>query len=172
MRACVLFAAFLLAASCQFDEGGVSAGSGDAAPADAGTAGPDARADANRADAAVPCTDRDGDGFLAVGILGSYCGEDADLDCDDDDARAFPGQGEYYDTPRTHGGYDFDCDGVDEHLDDTKGGECRSEWWNCGGTGWVAGIPDCGGQGSWHVCEDTSDGCVETSSTNTRMACN
>ena len=45
------------------------------------------------------------------------------------------------------------------------------QWWQCNGSGWVAGVPGCGGQGSWHVCASTDEGCAETSSTNTRMAC-
>jgi hypothetical protein len=170
----VVLAAATLLCACSFDEGGVHGdgdGDGDGDLADAADpAAIDARADANRPDAAVPCTDRDDDGHLAIGIEGSDCG--LMLDCDDDDPRAFPGQGEYFDTPRAGvGGYDFNCNGDEETLDSTLGGECREEWWSCNGTGWVAGVPGCGGQGSWHVCASTDDGCAETSSTNTRMAC-
>ncbi len=167
MRACAAIAALALAA-CQFDESGLPGdGTGDGAPADEDAAAPDARPD-EPPDAAVPCTDRDGDDWMAVGIEGSDCG--AVLDCDDQDDRAFPGQTEYFSTPRASGGFDFDCDGAESKIDDTQGGECAVDWWNCVGTGWVGGVPDCGDPGTWHVCED-QQGCRETSSTNTAMAC-
>jgi hypothetical protein len=52
--------------------------------------------------------DNDGDGVLRDD---AQCGG---TDCDDDDARAKPGQMSYFDTPRASGGYDFNCDNVDE----------------------------------------------------------
>ncbi len=52
--------------------------------------------------------DLDGDGVLRED---AQCGG---TDCDDDDARVYPLQTAYFDTPRTNGGYDFNCDGIQE----------------------------------------------------------
>jgi hypothetical protein len=51
--------------------------------------------------------DADGDGALAIA-----CGGD---DCDDGDARVHPGQMSFFTTPAAGGGYDFDCNGTEEH---------------------------------------------------------
>lgn len=167
MRACGAIVAIALAA-CQFDESGVPGlGSPDGAAPAADAGAPDAGR-IEPPDAAEPCTDRDDDGWVAVGIEDSDCGPI--LDCDDDDDRAFPGQTEYFTTARTSGGFDFDCDGEESKIDDTQGGECAPDWWSCGGTGWVGGVPDCGDPGTWHTCED-QQGCNETSSQNISMAC-
>ncbi len=64
--------------------------------------------------------DLDGDGQLR---------DDADCggnDCDDADARAFLGQTDFFDTPRASGGYDFDCNGIEEGNHATSCG-CAGE---------------------------------------------
>lgn len=55
----------------------------------------------------VDC-DFDNDGALRDD---AHCGG---TDCDDADSRAKPGQTAFFTTPRSIGGYDFDCDGVAE----------------------------------------------------------
>ncbi|NUO48714.1 MAG: hypothetical protein HOV80_07650 [Polyangiaceae bacterium] len=57
---------------------------------------------------AAPDCDFDQDGQLRADL---HCGGN---DCDDSDARVWPGQDEFFDTPRASGGYDFNCDGIDE----------------------------------------------------------
>ncbi len=60
--------------------------------------------------------DADADGFgagTAVWDVVAPAGYVAiDGDCDDDDDRARPDQTQAFDTPRTDGQWDFDCDGV------------------------------------------------------------
>jgi hypothetical protein len=56
-------------------------------------------------------TDNDKDGYYTVAVSGKAA------DCDDNDARAFPGQSAYFRTPRNSGGgptsaFDFNCDGT------------------------------------------------------------
>ena len=62
--------------------------------------------------------DVDEDGFIRDD---PHCvGNDKDRDCDDNDARAHPGQTDFFDTPRASGGYDFDCNGTDEPQEPTS----------------------------------------------------
>jgi len=72
------------------------------------------------------------------------------LDCDDADPRVFPGQTEFFDTPRVGlGGFDFDCDG-DETFAEPEYVECNPPV--CGSApGWsrLFAIPDCGAIGHW-----------------------
>jgi len=77
------------------------------------------------------------------------------LDCDDNDARVHPEQTEFFATPRSIGGFDFDCSGAAEHKTPTScacsghallvptgevgcgvNGQLRSCWWAglCGHT--------------------------------------
>jgi len=172
MRVGVAITLVMLVGGCAFDERGVPGGLAGAdarMPGDGASGGADAATtDAGSPDAAVPCADRDHDGFFVVAIPDSDCGDQ--LDCDDGDDRAFPGQTDYFSTPRTSGGFDFNCDGNQTPIDTTQGGACQTDWWSCTGTGWVGGVPDCGNPGTYHTCEDQG-GCTETSSVNTAMAC-
>ena len=67
--------------------------------------------------AAAPLTivmpDRDGDGHRA------------DVDCDDTDARAYPGASGWHETPRNAGGFDFNCDGQESPYWIGYGGYCN-----------------------------------------------
>ncbi len=77
------------------------------------------------------------------------------MDCDDNDARAFPGQTAFYDTERTSGGYDFDCNNVEEGERAVEcavlpgSGQCPPEFLNTPGTEVGCGDPhplvDCNG---------------------------
>lgn len=162
-------------AGCRFDEGGLPGGerSDARAPADAPSVPGPADAggdDPDVPDAAVPCTDRDEDGYLAVGIPGSDCGA---IDCDDADDRVFPGQQNYYDQEAAGGGFDFDCNGIEEPLYTQVGGECTGDWWgtSCSGTGYYNGVPDCGQVGQWHSCADQDGECREVSASDRPMPC-
>jgi hypothetical protein len=56
--------------------------------------------------------DFDGDGQLREGAA---CGG---TDCDDNDTRVWYGQPDFFEAPRSRGGYDFNCDGAEfsEHA--------------------------------------------------------
>lgn len=164
---------FALGGGCVFDQSGVPdtiAGAVDAAVgAGDGTTGPSV-SDAQPvtfADAAL-CRDDDGDQFQIVGVPGSSCGEN--LDCDDRDPLAYPGQPDFFTVPRTGGGFDFNCDGNEERSDTEVGSDCGWDWWDCVGTGWVGSAPACGQEGTWHRCED-SGGCRETERVMRTMSC-
>lgn len=172
-RGCgLVFAAGLVAAGCQFNEGGlpgafqpgVDGGRAAVDGAPAADASPNAPIDAPP----EPCLDSDMDGFMIVNVDGATCGPE--LDCDDAEPNAFPGQIDFFDVPAASGGFDYDCNGVEEPQDTTQGGTCESDWWECIGSGWNGDVPACGVEGTWHTCEDVN-GCTETSSFATRMPC-
>ena len=103
-----------------------------------------------------------------MGIPGSDCGEQ--LDCDDQDGSAYPGQPDFFDVPRSSGGYDYDCDGVETRIDTREGSNCGWDWFDCVGTGWTGGVPACGESGTFHVCQ-SGGGCNEVSSSTIKMKC-
>lgn len=78
-------------------------------------------ADASRFSAAALRDDLDGDGF-AAGFAQSACiGDDVPTqkkvrarDCDDVDVEAFPGQGRRFLRERASGGFDFNCNAIEE----------------------------------------------------------
>lgn len=102
--------------------------------------------------------DGDGDGFgdatnSAVSCTGAPTGRVANkTDCCDADARAKPGQTEWFDEvdgQSNCGGYDFDCDGV-EVQSDIRTAHCGGGGGGCGcDVGWVGQIPSCGNSGSY-----------------------
>lgn len=116
-------------------------------------------------------TDLDNDDFGA-GPIGWFCGASAPAgrstnanDCCDTDPRARPGQPVFLLDPRTGcGGYDFDCNGADEHqytgTDACQSmGECATEDRECtGGTGWADSTePACGATATYiPVCRVVS----------------
>ncbi len=174
VRGLVLLVGLCLTA-CQFDESGLAAVSDSG-----GVSSPDAAIvvidGASVVDAVVPidahvapCVDSDGDTFLVINQPDANC--PGPLDCDDDDVDAYPGQESYYDMERTSGGYDYNCDGEETRFNTTGGGNCRFEWWECLGTGWVNGVPECGQLGTYHVCEDVGGDCQETSRVDANMLC-
>ena len=92
------------------------------------------------------CADADVDGDGFEGPLG------AGADCDDADADAWPGQPAWFPVERTGGGFDYDCDGVEE-LRYPSAFACASP---CGtlADGWIDGqdpadAPSCGETGSF-----------------------
>jgi hypothetical protein len=167
-----VLAAVVVLFGCRFDERGLAGPPRDAAGADDGGVVDrgDAADDGGWADAAAPCVDRDDDGFLAVGVPDADCEPPAD--CDDSDPDAYPGQTESFSEPRTSGGFDYDCDGVDSPaLDTTQGGDCYWDWFSCEGTGWYGPVPACGQQGIWHTCAPDDYRCVESGAELLRMPC-
>lgn len=154
----------LVFGGCAFDE------SGNLSPGtDGSTGGADAGAmpgiDASSAPA---CLDDDGDGFERS-VNGAVCA--TANDCDDADPRAHPTQGEFFDTARTGGGYDFDCSGAELQEDTRSGKTCAFEFFVCRGTGWTTPVPPCGEVGVWHRCRADFLECKETSVASIRMSC-
>ncbi len=110
--------------------------------------------------------DRDGDGYGAehgkpIVMPGEYCPRRharVGGDCADKDARAFPGQQEYFDTPvqGTGGSWDFSCDGQEELRYTDPPVDCEGQptellcqqWSDLFGPHWVKAIPDCGEKGA------------------------
>lgn len=82
-------------------------------------------------------------------------------DCDDNDNRAFPGQTQYFSTPRTSGGFDFNCDG-NEALQNTR---IDPQQCICNGNvcslsrGWKDTIPSCGDSAQYAVGPIAPDAC-------------
>lgn len=106
--------------------------------------------------------DRDGDGVGTVATPATTCQPPPGLaatggDCDDDDARAFPGQTASFATPRADGSFDFDCDGRDTMDDDDTSrycicGQVAGGPWQCGVTlAWKDTVPACGAEGEYVI---------------------
>ncbi len=81
-------------------------------------------------------------------------------DCDDGNAAAYPGQGNYCTAPRANGSYDYNCDSVQEQRYVTQA-NCSWDWftWNVepGDEGWTTmPAPACGRSGGWSA---GSEGC-------------
>lgn len=90
-------------------------------------------------------------------------------DCDDDDARAWPGQELFYITPRADGSWDFDCDEQVElgwAWEGVCDADCRLE-----AQGWAAvAPPDCGVAAGWlSACSDEVDETCEPISETDRV---
>jgi hypothetical protein len=114
------------------------------------------------------CVDSDGDRYQ-VSIGGATCAQP--VDCDDADDRAHPGQEEAFSTPRTGGGFDFDCSGVETLGDDRQGRACQWDLFVCRGTGWLGQIPSCGEFQNWHRCRGEGLTCREVTIGNIPMPC-
>ncbi len=117
-------------------------------------------------DAAMTCAaptawyrDADGDGF-GSGVAQVACTQPAGWaavsgDCNDEDARAHPGQVGYFSTEATGGGFDFDCNHATTKQYDVGGGACQavsSGTCNAQGTSsyWEQpGTPACGATSAW-----------------------
>jgi hypothetical protein len=137
------------------------------------SAPPDEDGGAPDANCSSPSTfyrDTDGDGF-GSGVPTPACERPAgyatkDGDCDDADARAYPGQTAFFTTPRPGGSFDFECDpGVIEKqyptgaqcaLFPVGGGQFECRMSNVG-AGWYQAPTECGGAGLWLVA--CSAGC-------------
>lgn len=170
-----LSSALLLAAvACSFDPSGSGPGDDDqpAAPdarLDGGATAPDGGPTDDH-DAAPMCVDRDGDGYPWPNTPGASCGPD--LDCDDDDEDAFPGQPNGFTEPTAAGSYDYDCDGAETPLaEQTLGGDCALDWFDCIGTGWMDTVPRCGELGVWHECSGDIFSCGEREQVAAKMPC-
>lgn len=81
-------------------------------------------------------------------------------DCSDSDANARPGQANFFTVPRRlTGGFDYNCNGVEEQrFTEPFGGcffiqgECEME------NGWTGPVPACGQSGNYRSCTGTCGG--------------
>lgn len=95
------------------------------------------------------------------------------LDCDDLDAAAHPGQTAWFNVP-TKGtqSYDYNCDKLEE-KESPSTVNCVVVGMNCQGDGWVGSVPACGSMGSWAKCNKQGGqppGCGMTTS-NQNQSC-
>ena len=82
---------------------------------------------------------------------------ESDDDCDDGDGQAFPGQTMFFTSPRTSGGFDYDCDGAQtqQHTGTSSLSACSScacpVGFCCSGVcaGWLSAVPGCGMTSTW-----------------------
>jgi cysteine-rich repeat protein len=108
----------------------------------------------------VALIDKDGDGH---GPASSPVAAPCD-DCDDTDVNTFPGQTLWFTTPRLAGGFDYDCDGVEEKERPTIG-ECAPSGGVCTFTpGWASGaVAGCGATDYYlTTCTPVSTACSYT----------
>jgi hypothetical protein len=103
------------------------------------------------------CCDCDGDHFAAEGECGGQ-------DCDDTDARVYPGEPTYYAVPSKNVGFDWDCSGTPEPnpaLNKTV--DCGLVALPCATTtGYLAQTPPaCGVAAPWGTCTQQGINCVE-----------
>jgi hypothetical protein len=101
----------------------------------------------------APDCDADHDGYTSLSTPGC-----TGNDCDDDDSNVHPGQTAFFTVERASGGFDYDCDGVEERawseaLDcSLLGGSVLN---GCEGQGFSGSVPACGTSGSWIECAPT-----------------
>ena len=120
--------------------------------------------------------DADGDGFGDSGDSQVGCTPPSGYisrggDCDDTDADAFPGQTMFADTPRTSGGYDYDCDGAEFRERTVTSSGCGSGF--CvDRSGWSGATPGCGASSTYILCSyDLGTSSCSSSTTSTTQRC-
>ena len=110
--------------------------------------------------------DKDGDGHGVPDVSTETCTAPPGFstladDCDDGDGRAFPGQTQYFSTPRASGGFDFNCDGG-ESLQNTRVDpqQCICNGDACSlSRGWKSTVPNCGDSAEYAVGPVSPDAC-------------
>jgi hypothetical protein len=142
--------------------GGVGGASGGVGGASGGVGG------AGGSGGALDC-DQDDDDSLASSAA---CGGD---DCDDLDADVHPGQSGFFTEPNRDGGYDYDCDGVEE-PEVSNALDCSLlSISNCDAQGYSSPLPACGDPGAWIRCAPTlptlSVLCLATDQGSRTMGC-
>jgi hypothetical protein len=71
-------------------------------------------------------------------------------DCDDSSALVNPGQQGWFNSPRSNGSYDYNCDGSQTQHYTTSSSGCNVVGLGCNGDdGWVGGVPGCGQPGNY-----------------------
>jgi hypothetical protein len=120
--------------------------------------------------------DADGDGHGDPSSFLEACAAPAGYvsssdDCDDGDARAFPGQTAFFnDRPRSNLSWDFDCNGTEEPQHVASVFTCNGGSTGCSNNGgyWMDSVPACG-QAATTV---TAIGCQSFCSSTCFFACN
>lgn len=145
------------------DAGSVADAIPEAPPADVAPvdAGPPLLPDLAPCTSSAECTsgvcvpagaDADGDGFGSKDSIVSFCTKPPPgyvanrLDCCDKDPDARPGQTTYFGMPTPCGGYDWDCNGVEELYRPSRD-SCDADGGHM--DGWQGAIPPCGAMGDW-----------------------
>lgn len=134
----------------------------------------------NTSDCKVFYRDNDGDGYgdsshsiCACKSRSNYTSSKGG-DCCDDDYRVFPGQKSFFSAASFCGGYDFNCDGVEDKQDTSRYAGCDS-WPSCGARiGWAASAsPSCGVQATYVTggCGWGLFGCDKANTQQRRQAC-
>lgn len=102
--------------------------------------------------------DKDLDGYGDPKAKVESCAQPAnyvanDLDCDDLDPAAHPGQNAFFNVP-TNGtkNFDYNCSKVEEQEFPSLVNCVLSSGTNCIGDGWINQIPSCGQTGMWAKC--------------------
>jgi hypothetical protein len=142
--------------------GGVGGSSGGVGGASGGVGG------SGGSGGALDC-DQDDDGSFASS---EACGGN---DCDDLDADVHPGQSSFFTEPNRDGGYDYDCNGVEE-PEVSNALDCSLlSISNCDAQGYTSPLPACGDPGAWIRCAPTlptlSVLCLATDQGSRTMGC-
>jgi len=119
--------------------------------------------------------DADGDGYGSSGSISAcLCPQSGsssnDLDCDDATSPAHPGQASFFTLPRAGGGFDYNCNGVEEKQFDEIATVC-SIINECSSFGWVSVAPDCGQAGTFRTCQQLTFNTCKTTNTTQVQAC-
>lgn len=91
-------------------------------------------------------------------------------DCDDSDAKVFPGQSAFFTTRNKQGTFDYNCDNVEEPQHKTLE-DCRLKDGSCVGEGWVGILPFCGADGFFAPCKQDITGCSRGMPLPRKQAC-
>ncbi|MCA9647323.1 MAG: hypothetical protein KC492_41825, partial [Myxococcales bacterium] len=120
-----------------------------------------------------PLIDADGDGFSAATckVGGKYATKGGD--CDDTDARAFPGQTQYFSTARAKGGFDFNCDGSEsQRYTQTRANGCGFfDVWNTYSSAPACGVSEYYGKTESFVNAQGNLDCKYTGTGNRAQQC-
>ncbi|MFH1486805.1 MAG: hypothetical protein ABIH46_12105 [Chloroflexota bacterium] len=101
--------------------------------------------------------DADGDKFGNPSIMVNACAQPwgfvpNNLDCDDFDPAAHPGQTIFFNVPtKGTGNYDYNCDTIEE-KEFSSPLRCMVSGMTCIGDGWFGVVPACGTNGVWANC--------------------
>jgi hypothetical protein len=111
--------------------------------------------------------DGDGDGFGdSQSAVACLCPQASGVsannqDCHDASADVRPGQTAFFMAPRPGGGFDYDCNGI-EQQQFSEMVECVFFDGECSGQGWAGSVPACGASGSFAQCNRANCGLIRS----------
>jgi hypothetical protein len=94
---------------------------------------------------------------------------DCQGDCNDNDAKVFPGQTAWQ-TTASSGSFDYNCDKKEERQYPSQV-NCQFVTGSCVGTGWAGTVPKCGAQGQLTTCKKQGSKCIEDTTTTATQGC-